>query len=270
MPDWPRDAFRHWKYEGVTHEVYVSQAALQGGVEIMYVPDYDADDGSGSGGGGGGGVGFGIYHDITYDTASAKRARFQLDVVLLKKELQDQDHQQQQQSPSSHLASHPGRPRTLYYLAQSYYNLGQHVEAFRWFARRLEVDYPRKTPEGRDNEKAKAAGMMASIGHHLGKTPQEIGDLLTQAWQHCPSSYAALQLAKFYAAAPPPPSTSSTGERQKQQQQRQREDCQLAEKYARVSRDYLVNRKTAVLCGDDPQLVSQQLPQLFERLAIHP
>ena len=246
VPNWPNDAFNHWKYEGVTHEVYVSQAALQGGVEILYVPDEGA---------------FGIYHDITFDTQEAKKSRFELDIVLLTKELQEQEKRQKESGGKA--AAAPNRPRSMYYLAQSYYNLQRYKEAFHWFSERLKVDYPRPTPMGRDNERSKACSLMALMGAtQLGKKTSELESLMERAWKYCPSSFGALQMGKFYIT-----------EWQKQQQHRKQSppDDHLkskAVKFARLSHDYLVNRRTEQICGDDIPMVTRQLPMLFEALGL--
>ena len=124
VPDWPNDDWNHWRYEGVTHEAYLCNKALHTGAQIIYT------DGS-----------FYVYHDVTYDTNERKESRFKLDIKLLLEEIQTK--------PDRH-----NTPRSIYYLAQSYYNIGEFDSAYEWYLKRVDANYPRPTPLGEDNEKA--------------------------------------------------------------------------------------------------------------------
>jgi len=221
VPGWPTDDWAHWRYEGVTHEVYVSQRALQSGIQMLYVPD----DGPHA---------FHIFHDVTYDTPRAKEQRFRLDIELLLKEVAE-------------VPAKPNRPRSLLYLGQSYNNLGEWAEAYRWLNERLAVDYPRRTPVGEDNERSRAAGMAATAAGRMGKGAKEVLRLLRSAHEHCPTAYTLLQLARFHWE--------------------QKSDRAAAQRLASQSAQYLSGRRaTSVLCPDDQPIVRQQLPKLMDEL----
>ena len=222
VSDWPNDDYRHWRYEGVTHEVYVCQEALQTGVEMIYTPTDS----------------FHIYHDVTFDTQESKRERFKLDVELLLREIQTA-------SPDGSVPAN--RARSIYYLAQSYYNLGDLRSAAEWYQRRVHTNYPRPTPVGSDNEKARSYSMLASISGRMGGQREEVERYLLQAHAHCPTSHTLFQLASFYTDAA--------------------SDKPKATHYAHLSAEYVRDpSKASLVCGDDRTMVAQQITQLMHRI----
>jgi glycosyltransferase involved in cell wall biosynthesis len=218
--NWPNDPMKHWRYEGVTHEVYVNQKALQAGLKIEYVPDDQ----------------FHIYHDISFDTKESKKERFELDVKLLLVDLR-----------SDSATSKANRARNLFYLAQSYFNLEDYAQAYRWFQERLKSNYPRPTDPEADNEKSRSAAMMASAASRLGKSKEEVERLLLAAHNYCATGYSSMAVAKFLNDVLKNPTE--------------------AMRYARLSQQYISGRKEASMtCGDDQTLVQQQLPDLIARI----
>lgn len=219
VTDWPSDEYKHWRYEGYTHEVYVSQHALQSGLQIVYINEQTD--------------GFYIYHDIQYDTGVAKQERFQLDIQLLLDELQ-------QDNPAR-------RPRTLYYLAQSYYNLGLYQDAFKYYDLRLKTNYPRPTDASADNEKARSALLQSLCVPHLkSKSKSEIPKLLLKSYEYCATSYALFLLTQHYL---------SMG------------DTESAQYYAQRTESKLI-QGTSVVCADDDAIVKRQLPNLLKELGL--
>ena len=166
VPGWPNDSFRHWRFEGVTHEAYVCNAALQSGAQIIYT---QGD--------------FRVYHDVSQDTPDKKQARFELDIALLQQELKD----------------HPdafNTPRNMYYLAQSYYNLERWDEAADWYERRVGVNYVRPTPWGEDNEKHRAYTLLAHIAEKQARPHKQIEAYWKKSWEACPAAFSLFSLAK--------------------------------------------------------------------------
>ena len=166
VPGWPDDAFRHWRFEGVTHEAYVCNAALQSGAQIIYT---QGD--------------FRIYHDVSQDTPDKKNARFLLDIALLQQELKE----------------HPeafNTPRNVYYLAQSYYNLERWEEAAHWYEHRVSINYVRPTPWGEDNEKHRAYTLLAHIAEKQSKPHKLIEKYWKKSWEACPAAFSLFSLAK--------------------------------------------------------------------------
>lgn len=227
VADWPNDDYHHWRFEGVTHEVYVSQYALQSGIEMIYTPD-DKDS-------------FYIYHDITNDGDSNKKKRFELDIELLSRELKDHPHR-------------ANRARTIFYLAQSYYNLGDYKNAIKWFQSRVATDYPRTTPSTSDNEKSRSylllseMYMKSDIRKKEGekKADELITQYLTKADQHCSTSYTKFLLARHYARI---------------------HDSSLAKKYVQQA-ESMLNQQRNPMCADDEQLVRQGLPRIKQALKL--
>ena len=168
VPDWPNDDLNHWRFEGVTHEAYVCNKALQQGAQIIYT--------SGD---------YGIYHDISNDTPDKKNARFELDIRLLLADLQ--------QRPNSFNA-----PRNMYYLAQSYYNLERFDEATEWYLKRVSVNYVRPTPWGEDNEKHRAYTLLAYMAEKQSKQPAVVERYWKKSWEACPAAFSLYSLARLY------------------------------------------------------------------------
>ena len=168
VPDWPHDALNHWRFEGVTHEAYVCNAALQQGAQIIYT--------SGE---------FGVYHDISQDTPDKKSARFELDIQLLLADLH------------AHPASF-NAPRNMYYLAQSYYNLERFDEATEWYLKRVDVNYVRPTPWGEDNEKHRAYTLLAYMADKQSRPSGAVEKYWKKSWEACPAAYSLYSLARHY------------------------------------------------------------------------
>ena len=168
VPDWPHDDLNHWRFEGVTHEAYVCNKALQTGAQIIYTQGE-----------------YGIYHDISQDTPDKKNKRFELDIQLLLTDLAAR--------PQSFNA-----PRNMYYLAQSYYNLERYDEASEWYLRRVAVNYVRPTPWGEDNEKHRAYSLLAYMAEKQGRASDVVEGYWKKSWEACPAAYSLYSLAKHY------------------------------------------------------------------------
>ena len=168
VPNWPHDDFNHWRFEGVTHEAYVCNKALQQGAQIIYTQGE-----------------YGIYHDISNDTPDKKDKRFELDIRLLLADLQ--------QRPNSF-----NQPRNMYYLAQSYYNLERYEEATDWYLKRVEVNYVRPTPWGEDNEKHRSYTLLAYMAEKQSKPSSLVEKYWKKSWEACPAAYSLYSLAKHY------------------------------------------------------------------------
>ena len=166
VPNWPHDDVNHWRFEGVTHEAYVCNAALHSGAQIIYTTGD-----------------FRLYHDITYDTAENKDRRFALDIDLLLSDLH--------QHPQSLNA-----PRNMFYLAQSYYNLDRYEEAWEWYEKRVNTNYVRPTPWGEDNEKHRSYTLMAGMAEKMSKGHKVAERLWKKSWEACPAAWSLLNLAK--------------------------------------------------------------------------
>lgn len=167
VPNWPNDDYNHWRFEGVTHEAYVCNAALYSGARIIYT------EGN-----------FGIYHDITNDTPDKKNSRFELDIELLLKDIE----------------AHPdslNMPRNVYYLAQSYYNLEDFDNARQWYQRRVEINYIRPTPKGEDNEKHRAYSILAWIAEKKHEPADAVERLWKLSYDACPAAWSVYNLANF-------------------------------------------------------------------------
>ena len=171
VPNWPHDPFNHWRFEGVTHEAYVCNKALQQGAQIIYTQGE-----------------YGIHHDISNDTPDKKNARFELDIRLLLADLS--------QHPDSFNA-----PRNMYYLAQSYYNLEQFDEATQWYLKRVDVNYVRPTPWGEDNEKHRAYTLLAYMAEKQSKPNTLVERYWKKSWEACPAAYSLYSLARHYRDA---------------------------------------------------------------------
>jgi len=172
-----------------------------------------------------------VYHDITFDTAERKRERFELDIRLLLKELET--------SPTR-----INRPRSMYYLAQSYYNLGDYENAYIWYHRRVETNYPRPTPVGEDNEKARSYFLLANIAERRGLSADTIESYLKSSHVACPSAHALYLLAKHY---------HSIGDNTKA--------LNTAKRTAA-----LLKKGSPVVCNGDDNLAAKQLPQLIAKI----
>ena len=168
VPNWPNDALHHWRFEGVTHEAYVCNKALQSGAQIIYT--------SGE---------YGIYHDISNDTPEKKNKRFELDIALL--------HADLTANPKSF-----NQPRNMYYLAQSYYNLERYDEASEWYLKRVAINYVRPTPWGEDNEKHRAYSLLGYMAEKQGKASSVIEKYWKKSWEACPAAYSLYSLARHY------------------------------------------------------------------------
>lgn len=217
VPNWPNDELNHWRFEGVTHEVYVNQHALQNGVEMLYTNE-----------------GFEVYHDISHDTKESKRARFELDVELLSNEIKMTGE------------THPNYARSLYYLAQSYYNLNRWDDAYYYYTLRVNTNYPHPTDPTADNEKSRSYLLMSLMASKIGKSRAEAIELLEHSYSYCPTSYSLLLIAMQY---------------------RQLGRFEEAKRTALQALERL-HVGTSIVCGDDDNIVRRQLPIVMSDLGL--
>lgn len=89
----------------------MSQESFYSGAEIIYT-EQDL---------------FHILHDTSHDTLASKKSRFELDVQLLTNEIKQKKNDL----------------RSLYYLAQSYYNLNDWKNAYKYYKIRGKQRYTR-------------------------------------------------------------------------------------------------------------------------------
>jgi hypothetical protein len=232
VPNWPNDNWNHWRYEGSTHESYIKNKALNERADILYV-DMTKE--------------FHISHDISQDTKEKKNSRFLQDIDLLKADIK-----KMKETMPDYKQQH-SYTRAVYYIAQSYHNLGQMGHSLQWYKRRVSLASV-TAKEGEDTEKQKAAVMVAQIlmdqdspnadSATLGKTRGDIEKYLRVAVESCPCAFSYYLLALNY---------------------RRWEDQYNTEKYANLTVQYLKggNRSRYSMCtGDDP-VAYRQMKKLF-------
>ena len=116
-PSWPNPSI-HWHYTGLTHEVLTHPvySSPNTNVAISYVGRVHQNIPFLIGGGR-----FGIRHVYHRESEEQKRWRNEQDLVLLQQDLRRQ----------------PKNERTIYYLARTYDQMGDHSSALHWFDQRL-------------------------------------------------------------------------------------------------------------------------------------
>jgi tetratricopeptide (TPR) repeat protein len=165
-------------------QVYQHSERLSGGYEMLFATQREH--------------GFSLFHDISGDTGPHKRARFELDVTLLRR----------------HLATEPRCLRAQVYLAQSLLNLERLPEALDAYAQALRLDGELQREHEEQHQQSSSAlprppfvsqrhdclFMLGQISERLGLPFEQTRLCYARAFRECPKPESLFYVARRLAA----------------------------------------------------------------------